>query len=222
MDSSWTLEKRANVRRVIQAVADRMREHLESDLQDDLVTISAAQKKRIKWSLKYIEVYLAADGCILFSGERPTSLGNRILMLTPHIAELLRHYGTDDGTTRARKMLHCPPSHYVTSHDMKTGGPCELVSAPVYFKAGSTTPDDARYDNNIGDGDDNTLAIDPDMYAGPKEFQKAWEAYYKLVEPCSSWTEKRDLECLSMFCINVKEKYIYICIYVYIRDFEIF
>jgi len=204
MDSSWTENDRKRVRRVMATVVDVLQGLLDAELQADYVTQCAAKQRALRWMLKYIEVQLSAKDSILFSGERGTSIGNRILMLIVWSAELLRVFGEDEGADRIRKMFHCPTAAHKTCTDEKAHGQTEQAPLAEYF------PEDPRYDNNIGDGDDCTLAIPHDMYASEEEFIRAYEAYYKLVEPCSAWGEGVDMECLSNMCIEARNKQFFV------------
>jgi len=196
MDSSVTDKDRKRVRRVLQAVVDALEGLLEADLQSDYVTQCAAKRKTIRWILKYIEVQIAADDSILFSGERGTSIYNRIIMLIVWGAILIEKFGETEGKSRIEKMLHCPGEAHKDSPDDRAVGRVE--QHPVADKF----PEDICYDNNIGDGDDCTLAIPHDMFASKEEFILCYEKYYKLVEPCSAWNEDTDIECLSLMKIS--------------------
>jgi hypothetical protein len=121
-------------------------------------------------------------------------------MLIVWCALLLRIHGEQEGTDRINKMFHCPDEAHKTCTDERPHGLTEQAPQADKF------PEDLRYDNNNGDGDDCTLAIPHDMYPSEQAFIKAYEAYYKLVEPCSSWDEGVDMECLSMMCIESDDK----------------
>lgn len=204
MDSSWTENDRKRVRRVMAIIIDTLQELLDAELQADYVSQCAAKQRSLRWMLKYIEVQLSAADSILFSGERGTSIGNRILMLIVWGAELLRVYGLEEGADRIHKMFQCPAeAHYLCTDERAHG---QTEQAPVVDKF----PEDLRYDNNIGDGDDCALAIPHDMYATKEDFVRSYEAYYKLVEPCCSWDEGTDIECLSMMCITAGDKQFFV------------
>lgn len=196
MDSSWTEADRTRVRKVMMTIVERLQALLDAELQADYVSQCRAKRRALRWMLKYIEIQLAAEDAILFSGERGTSIGNRILMLIVFAAELLRVYGDIVGELKIRNMMFCPPEAYKTSCDERPHGRVEADVAADKF------PDHSDFDMNIGDGDDCTLAIPQDMYASMQEFILAYEAYYKLVEPCSAWSEDTDMECLSLMCIH--------------------
>jgi 8-oxo-dGTP pyrophosphatase MutT (NUDIX family) len=196
MDSSWTMKDRARVRKVLQSVIDVVQELLDAELQLDYVSQCFAKKRALRWILRYLTVQLSAEDSILFSGERLTSIGNRILMLIIWSAELLRRYGSGDGEKRIEQMFYCPPTRFADMPDEPPVG----IAEPVPIND-DDFPDDPRYDNNIGDGDDCTLAIAQDMYASEEDFVRAYERSHKLVEPCSAWDEGTDLECLSTMAI---------------------
>lgn len=202
MDSSWTESDRTRVRRVLRAVIDALTGLLDAEMQDDYVKTCSAKKKVLVWFLKYIIVELRACDAILFSGERGTSIGNRILMLVVWGAELLRVYGDEEGKAKIEKMFHCPEEAHEDGTDERASGQA-MTHGYEYVQYEDKFPADPDMDNNIGDGDDCTLTIPDDMYASEDEFIAAWEAYYKLVEPCSSWSEKTDMECLSLMVIFV-------------------
>jgi len=204
MDSSWTPNDRARVRRVIKSVCDVLQAMLDAELQDDYVTHCHASKKYLVWILKYIIVELKACDAILFSGERGTSIGNRILMLITFSAELLRVFGDVVGRQKIYKMFHCPEEAYEEGTDEKASGQA-MTHGYEFTPYEDKFPDDPDMDNNVGDGDDNSLTIEHDMYASEEEFVLAWEAYHKLVEVCSSWDETTDMECLSMMVIFAGE-----------------
>jgi len=204
MDSSWTPNDRKRVRRVMTTIVDTLQGLLDADLQEDYVSQCATKQRALRWVLKYIEVQLSADDSILFSGERGTSIGNRILMLIVWSAELLRVYGEDEGTERINMMFHCPDEAHKILTDERAHGQTEMPPVSDYF------PEDPRYDNNIGDGDDCALIIPHDMYASKEDFIRAYEAYYKLVEPCGAWDEGTDVECLSLMCITADDRQFFV------------
>ena len=94
MDSSWDLEEK-------QAVASMVK-RLATKLIDCLSKLALARdpsdSEKIKWQFKTLTVYLNNSDAILFSGERGTSIYNRLLVLTLRTAEVFRHRG---GTARA-------------------------------------------------------------------------------------------------------------------------
>ena len=205
MDSSWTENDRARVRRVMRAVIDQLQGLLDAELQDDYVTTCSRTNKVLVWILKYIIVMLKAADAILFSGERGTSIGNRILMLIVWGAELIRVYGDEEGKAKIQRMFYCPEEAHEDGSDERANGQAMThgYEPAPYQDHFPVHPD---MDNNIGDGDDCTLSIRDDMYASEDEFIAAWEKYYKLVEPCSAWSENTDMECLSMMVIFVVDK----------------
>jgi len=200
MDSSWTEDDRRRVRTVLEAIVDRLQHLLEAELQKDYVGQCRQSRRALRWLLKYIEVQLAAEDSLLFSGERGTSIGNRILMLIVFAAELLRVYGNEEGAEKIEKMLHCPLAGHKVCTDERAVGRVEQ------FAPEDNMPDDPDCDINIGDGDDCTLSLHQEMYASMEEFVLAWEQYHKLVEPCSSWDEDTDMECLSLMCIHARDR----------------
>jgi O-acetyl-ADP-ribose deacetylase (regulator of RNase III) len=197
MDSSWTVDDRSRVRRCMVAVQDEIIEFLEADFQPDLVTQCAEAKEDVRWQLKYHNVRMAPRDAILFSGERGTSIANRLLMLIIFSAELLRLYS--DGEQRIKNMFFCPPECFLHGQEERNPGMVEVPPCKVkqeYF------PDDPSFDCCTGDGDDCAMLLPFGAYRTKEEMMLAWEEYGKLVDPCSHWAEASDIELLSLMCIS--------------------
>ena len=75
----------------MQALLRKCETALESALEslDDHVLYAEQKRQRIRLQLTYIHVPLACDDSILFSGERMTSTGNKILIMIIIAAEFL-------------------------------------------------------------------------------------------------------------------------------------
>lgn len=89
MDSSWYPFEKQRVKNIIDTCIDT--------LVDKLVQMvcrnDPTDYERIKWKLRTIVVSLAKEDMILFSGERGTSIGNRLLVLILRTAEIILHRG---------------------------------------------------------------------------------------------------------------------------------
>lgn len=106
MDSSWTINDRARLRRLANRILTPIRDHLMMTLRNyDHVLDADARKKKIKWALRYITVLMDPTDAILFSGERMTSLMNRWLVLILESAEDLRCLGRQAGEHAILAML---------------------------------------------------------------------------------------------------------------------
>jgi hypothetical protein len=198
MDSSWNPHNRTCVRRMIKAVVDRLESLVEASVQED-PTDAASEKFR--WILRHIIVELKAVDAILFSGERLTSVGNRLLMLLMVASEFLKVYGEEKGEQKIRDMFKTPANQTPLPEDDHAHGDVEAVNPVVDFG------DNPDMDICTGDGDDLLWAVPKEMYASETELQANWEDLYKLAEVCSNFDEFNDSECLSRFCISSKTAY---------------
>jgi len=197
MDSSWTIDDRSRVRRCMVAVQDEILEFLEADFQPDLVTLCAEAKEDVRWQLKYHNVRMAPKDAILFSGERGTSIANRLLMLIIFSAELLRLFS--DGEQRIRNMFFCAPECFLYGQEERNSGEVEVPPCKVKQEH---FPDHPSFDCCTGDGDDCAMLLPLGAYRSKEEMMLAWEEYGKLVDPCSHWAERNDIELLSLMCIR--------------------
>jgi len=102
MDSSWTYEDRQRLHKIACAVLEPLQEYLKAKLRAmDPVLEAGNAGKQIKWHLKYITLLMDPIDSPLFSGERPTSLKNRWLVLLQRFAEELRVAASDAEGERA-------------------------------------------------------------------------------------------------------------------------
>lgn len=98
MDSSWTLNDRQRLHQLACAVLRPLEEFLQAKLRAmDGVLDADEHKAQLKWHLKYITLLMDPVDSPLFSGERPTSLKNRWLVLIGKFAEDLRCLGDIEG-----------------------------------------------------------------------------------------------------------------------------
>merc|ERR1711981_1244508 len=97
---------RINLRKIAEAVLKPVRDALTCQLRNyDHVLDADEHKKKLKMQLNYITVILDADDSILFSGERMTSLFNRLLILTIEGAEDIKFLGEEEGRLAIRATL---------------------------------------------------------------------------------------------------------------------
>jgi len=188
MDSSWTLQDRARLRRLANMALVPIRDFLQtkerkaSELRNydhvldahNTVMKSNGERRKVRWQLKYITCLMTPRHCPLFSGERMTSLMNRWLVLVLECAEDLRCMGTELGTRAI--------------HDTLEG----------------------KRLTTIGDGDDNLQGIIPGRYANTKERIERFADYYKLLDVCSAPEEQTDAEVLSRFHIWTQDLNCYV------------
>lgn len=89
MDSSWDLEEKQAIKDMVKRLAEQLLDCLSAlALPQD-----PTDTDRIKWQFKTLTVLLDAPDAILFSGERGTSIFNRLLVLTLRTAEICRFRG---------------------------------------------------------------------------------------------------------------------------------
>lgn len=91
MDSTWTLGDRERVKAIVKRLSDALRVDEENQLNFQ----SPTDRGRIVWYFATLRVRLELEDAILFSGERATSLGNRITVLILRTAEIIRLCGAD-------------------------------------------------------------------------------------------------------------------------------
>jgi hypothetical protein len=124
----------------------------------------------IKWKLKTIVVSMAKEDMILFSGERGTSIYNRLLVLTLRTAEIIRFRGVDAATA------------FWDKNQLKSQ---HVNPAEIYSDDG---------DVDFGDGDDTVFTADD--YKDADEIIAAYKCYGKTIEPVIS---SKALEVLSRY-----------------------
>jgi len=106
MDSSWTLKDRGRVRKVMSKAMGALQKHIRQKISVvDNVLSAHAEKRKLKWVLTYLTVAMDAIEALLFSGERFTSIGNRIVVLVCRGAELIRIHGEEKGREMFLQLL---------------------------------------------------------------------------------------------------------------------
>jgi hypothetical protein len=106
MDSSIRKMDRVNLRKIANAVLEPVRTALTTQLRNyDHVLDAEEHGKKLKMQLNYITVLIDADDSILFSGERMTSLFNRLMILMLESAEDIKFLGEEAGTAAIRETL---------------------------------------------------------------------------------------------------------------------
>lgn len=86
MDSSWYPFEKQAIRLMVEGVMDDVIDVLAAQA----VTADPTDQAAIKWQLKELFVKIGLVDMILFSGERGTSIYNRLLVLTLRTAEITR------------------------------------------------------------------------------------------------------------------------------------
>lgn len=89
MDSSWDLEEKRSISAMIRKLGDVLIDTLAALAKP----VDPTDTERIKWVFKTMTAELDAKDSILFSGERGTSILNRLLVLTLRTAEIARFRG---------------------------------------------------------------------------------------------------------------------------------
>lgn len=172
MDSSWYAFEKQRVKKLVENCIDR-----QVDILVQMVHCNdPTDFETIKWKLKTIVVKIAKEDMILFSGERGTSIYNRLEVLIMRTAEIIRFRGVDAATAFWDKNLL--KEQYVK--------PTEIYS------------DDGDVD--FGDGDDTVFTADD--YKDADEIIAAYKCYGKTIEPVISSVA---LEVLSRYAFLSKE-----------------
>ena len=195
-------------------------ERLNADLgEEDFVLKHGMDRKKIEITYHYMKVVVDVLVAILFSGERLTSLGNRLLVLVVDGADLMREAcdrlgeekGIEEGLEIVRDMFYCPEElentlkpkdekghgrNYESTHlDINNYDPEE---SPYVKKMGR------RNFSNWGGGDDVLFVRPFGFYKDERELIDRFADMHKLMDLCSHFKERRDGEVLSRYVIWVK------------------
>lgn len=110
MDASWTEKDRKRIYKLVKRILKRVEKDLQTQLDnfEDPILYASKKKAKIRINLHYVRIALDACDSILFSGERKTSTGNRLLMLLIVAAEFLRIYGDEEGEKMIKDMMYYP------------------------------------------------------------------------------------------------------------------
>jgi len=180
MDSSWTFQDRLRLR----AIAEKLLKPIENALliklgRYDPVIAASEHQQKIIWCLKYIKVLLDPGDAILFSGERMTSLFNRLLVLILAAAEMLRIHGAVNGSAKIKHMME-------GTRKVNRGDGDDAVEALGKWNQG---------------GDYDLLTRKPGGYRDQTDRICRYADMGKILEPCSGPNEMTDCEVLSRFHI---------------------
>jgi len=155
MDSSWHPHEKKMVVELVQECARH--------LVDALVcpnTVDPCDFAKLQWRLREIIVSISWEDMILFSGERGTSIYNRLLVLILRTAEIMRLRGGGGKTGRAAAIAFW-------AHNRRR---CPAEEG----------------DTDVGDGDDTVFTADD--YDDEKAIVDAYTHYGKTIEPVISTT----------------------------------
>lgn len=94
MDSSWKFHEKEKIVEIVRKVAARLADILFPHVTDHDPMLTGSDK--IMWLLKTLMLRIDVEDAILFSGERGTSLFNRLLVLILRTAELTRLQGKEE------------------------------------------------------------------------------------------------------------------------------
>lgn len=191
MDSSWTLPEK---KEVVKLVRDLSAIFVASqDVHVD--TLDPSDLEKVKWYFKTLAVHIPAEDCILFSGERGTSIFNRLLVLNLRTSEIIRKLGVSAAEdfwqarwTKAEPDLVWEQASGDLSRRKRREAPALL------------------YD--IGDGDDsafnnfvNTTSGKCRFYEDAQDAIDSYKAYGKTIEPVFAVGK---IEILSRFSMETK------------------
>lgn len=180
MDSSWTFQDRLRLR----AIAEKLLKPIENALliklgRYDPVMAASEHQQKIIWCLKYIKVLMDPTDAILFSGERMTSLFNRLLVLILAAAEMLRIHGAVNGAAKIKHMME-------GTRKVNRGDGDDAVEALAKWNKG---------------GDYDLLTRKDGGYRDQADRICRYADMGKILEPCSGPNETTDCEVLSRFHI---------------------
>jgi len=193
MDSSWTLAEKKEAVKLVRDVSA-----IFVAAQDIFVdTLDPSDLKDVQWYFRTLAVHIPAEDCILFSGERGTSIFNRLLVLNLRTAEIIRKLGVSaaEDFWQAR-WTKAEPDLTWEYHDGKDlGRPKKRRECPALL-----------YD--VGDGDDSAFNNIVTTTSGRSRFYEdaqdaidSYKAYAKTIEPVLAVGK---IEILSRFSMETK------------------
>jgi hypothetical protein len=140
MDSTWTRKDRARVRKVIECLAElAMAGYLECHKKQ---MIDPTDTGKLYIEMKHYLLIMEACDAYLFSGERMTSLGNRLLVIMIHCAEILKFRGEYELRCMLEAWLGCEGtsgSEYAKTYQMGDGDDAAGVVLSEYVSADHMT-----------------------------------------------------------------------------------
>lgn len=185
MDSSWTYEEKLAIVEMVKECSLLLMD--KTDI-DTVVThdprLDNEQRQKIYLEMRHHIINMSVYDATLFSGERGTSIYNRLLVLAICTAELIRTKGVE-----AAELMWRP---------QKSPGTSQLYR--------STNIDDVPPELNIGNGDD--LAQCTNIYADSKAMIDAFKAYGKTIT-CVCDPTCRKIELLSRFHMLTKNNRVF-------------
>jgi 8-oxo-dGTP pyrophosphatase MutT (NUDIX family) len=197
--------------------AERLSENLG---EADFVIKHGMEKKKLEITYQYIKVVIEVLASILFSGERLTSLGNRLLVLVCDGAEYIRkaveEHGKDEGMDIGISMIHdmfyCPEElkNTLKPKDDKVHGrdfesTCLDINHYQPEKSKYVKLMGPRNFTNWGGGDDVLFTRVPGFYKDEDDLINRFADMHKIMDLCSNFKEKQDAEVLSRYVIFGKK-----------------
>lgn len=181
MDSTWTLKEKKLIVGIVQDCATVLMEKSVAEYTKSWDPILDAKKHKVKIEMLWSWIELETKDAILFSGERGTSIYNRLLVLCIRTAEIIRVYGIDEarvfwGTRLARTKATPKASEVDDGRHI----------CPMY---------------DIGDGDDE--GMNTDAYADEQAMRTAYKAYGKSITVVFDYSCTK-LEILSRYHASTK------------------
>jgi hypothetical protein len=215
MDSSWHAFEKKAVVRLVKNCANKIIDMLESLSEPVDPLLDGPERSwtgQITWELRNYIVVLDADDGILFSGERGTSIYNRLLVLILRTAEIARFRGVKAAAEyweSAMRFRFAPGSapHIellafiaaIVNDDGAWHEPADLPPPPGFDEK-------PKMDVDVGDGDDTVF--DARDYKNADEIVEAYKAYGKTIEPIIS-EDGMSLEVLSRYLYMSKAGHTY-------------
>lgn len=199
MDSSWTFHEKFLLEKLLResilAVLDAM--PISHFIVDPATTLTEAEAETIRMELKELVLTLDFEGLILFSGERGTSLLNRLLVLVIYACELIMadggehlvpnenpedlvaRFGLADTTTAGGLQL---AEWLREAQALRLSDKARTILSRFIEAGKTTTPDDvvASRPINVGDGDDVAMSC---VWFTRRHCIERWALYGKTIVP---------------------------------------
>jgi len=191
MDSSWTLPEKKEVVKLVRDISAIFVASQDVHVE----TLDPSDLEKVKWYFRTLAVHIPIEDCILFSGERGTSIFNRLLVLNLRTSEIIRKLGVSaaEDFWQAR-WTKAEPDLVWEASDGDLGRKKRRF-APAWL-----------YD--IGDGDDSafnnfvhTVNGKCRFYEDAQDAIDSYKAYGKTIEPVLAVGK---IEILSRFSMETK------------------
>lgn len=190
MDSTWTLHEKAAIVDLVMECAEILMDESERETVKAFDPRLDVKNGKIYLKMRHHNVEVSDQEAILFSGERGTSIYNRLLVLAICTAEVIRVKGVR-AAEQMWKSQTFPLARTVVSDEKCS----DEMSDEYYLKK------DAGDELTTGDGDDMTWCTD--LYKDAQDMIESFKCYGKNIT-CVCDPTCRKVEVLSRFHMKTR------------------